>query len=271
MSSDIRLPFLPLYVKDFLLSKQVRTMSVEQVGAYILLLCEQWDSAECLLPDDPHILAGLSRLADRWEAVKEGVLACFTKSKKFPHKMFNKKLREIWIQQKKVYEAKQRGGKSSGKSRRTGSNTLSRVFEESLKSPRRLREHTDTETDTDRKKKENPSFGRGKEKANERTVSARTRKTGTRLSPAWVLPDEWNAWAAAYAPDVAACVEQEADMFRDYWISKSGQQATKLDWAATWRNWWRRASAQRREQRSLRSAGVTRGLATDIWPGEGAG
>ncbi len=28
-----------------------------------------------------------------------------------------------------------------------------------------------------------------------------------------------------------------ADTFRDFWISKSGATAIKLDWQATWRNW----------------------------------
>lgn len=33
--------------------------------------------------------------------------------------------------------------------------------------------------------------------------------------------------------------EREYPAFRDYWISKSGKDATKLDWLATWRNWLR--------------------------------
>lgn len=33
----------------------------------------------------------------------------------------------------------------------------------------------------------------------------------------------------------------EADKFRDYWKSKVGRDASKLDWNATWRNWCRNA------------------------------
>jgi hypothetical protein len=32
-------------------------------------------------------------------------------------------------------------------------------------------------------------------------------------------------------------INREADKFRDYWIAKSGREACKLDWSATWRNW----------------------------------
>ncbi|MEI2296727.1 hypothetical protein [Ensifer sp. MJa1] len=44
----------------------------------------------------------------------------------------------------------------------------------------------------------------------------------------------------------------EFDKFRDYWIAKSGRNATKLDWAATWRNWMRNAEKPRRAARPQR-------------------
>ncbi|OWZ94546.1 hypothetical protein B9J07_08875 [Sinorhizobium sp. LM21] len=45
----------------------------------------------------------------------------------------------------------------------------------------------------------------------------------------------------------------EFDKFRDYWRAKSGRDATKLDWAATWRNWMRSAGG-----RGLRGGGQAR-------------
>jgi hypothetical protein len=33
----------------------------------------------------------------------------------------------------------------------------------------------------------------------------------------------------------------ELDRFRDFWTAKSGKDATKADWLATWRNWVRKA------------------------------
>lgn len=36
-------------------------------------------------------------------------------------------------------------------------------------------------------------------------------------------------------------IDNEAAIFRDYWVGKTGQGATKRDWLATWRNWLRRA------------------------------
>ena len=71
---------------------------------------------------------------------------------------------------------------------------------------------------------------------------------GSRLAADWALPRSWGEWAVSeftgWKPDE---VRTEAAKFRDYWCSKSGKDATKLDWEATWRNWCRTAN-QRRPQ-----------------------
>jgi len=43
----------------------------------------------------------------------------------------------------------------------------------------------------------------------------------------------------------AGHTEFEAEKFRDYWCGKSGKDATKTDWPATWRNWVRNAGPMR--------------------------
>ena len=50
---------------------------------------------------------------------------------------------------------------------------------------------------------------------------------------------------------------EEAPRFRDYWIAQPGAKGVKLDWAATWRNWCRRAhdDEQRRIARTPNRAG----------------
>jgi hypothetical protein len=69
-------------------------------------------------------------------------------------------------------------------------------------------------------------------------------KRGSRLPQDWVLPKAWGDWAlvefGSWTPDV---VRIEADKFRDFWHSKSGKDAAKMDWHATWRNWCRNAKA----------------------------
>ena len=54
----------------------------------------------------------------------------------------------------------------------------------------------------------------------------------------WTLPSNFETWALEEGWP-ADRVALEADKFHDYWISASGQKATKRNWLATWRNWMR--------------------------------
>lgn len=64
---------------------------------------------------------------------------------------------------------------------------------------------------------------------------------GTRLPEDWALPSQWGQWAVGegWEPDQ---IRSEADKFRDYWVSVSGQKGVKRDWLATWRNWMRNSN-----------------------------
>ena len=69
---------------------------------------------------------------------------------------------------------------------------------------------------------------------------------GTRLPADWVLRKAWGAWAMAEYPQwTPEKVRREGASFRDYWAAKSGRDAAKLDWEATWRTWCRSDLAHR--------------------------
>lgn len=64
-----------------------------------------------------------------------------------------------------------------------------------------------------------------------------------RLPPNLELPAEWIADAKKIKPDWPHDKPAQVfEAFRDYWSAKSGKDATKTDWRATWRNWCRRES-----------------------------
>lgn len=77
----------------------------------------------------------------------------------------------------------------------------------------------------------------------------------SRLPADWSLPADWAAWAVAETPVVN--VQLEAAKFKDYWLAKSGQDATKNSWEATWRNWCRRVQ-ERAGQQGNRPIPMTR-------------
>lgn len=80
-------------------------------------------------------------------------------------------------------------------------------------------------------------------------------KQGTVLPDDWLLPDEW----AEDARDIAFKAKQplsdheipnEADKFRDYWHGRPGAAGRKLEWRATWRNWFRNYLERRPKPRN---------------------
>jgi hypothetical protein len=85
----------------------------------------------------------------------------------------------------------------------------------------------------------------------------------SRLPTDWQPSDEDMNFCKAERPDLD--VGDVAAQFRDYWIAKSGRDATKKDWPATWRNWVRRQQAPRappsrpsyHDERAATIAGLT--------------
>ncbi|AXE97740.1 hypothetical protein [Paraburkholderia hospita] len=111
-------------------------------------------------------------------------------------------------------------------------------------------ESRDFTTDKNRGDKKNNIFA---SQTDERSAAR-----AERLPENWELPDKYGEWALSetkrFAGErndwaggtwTAEHVRFEADKFRDYWHGKSGRDACKRDWAATWRNWVRNAGPMR--------------------------
>lgn len=72
-----------------------------------------------------------------------------------------------------------------------------------------------------------------KEKDTSEEVSKKRR--GSRLPSLFPLTAEMERYARERRPDLDPLTEHEK--FCNFWWSKTGHDATKLDWPATWRNW----------------------------------
>jgi len=88
------------------------------------------------------------------------------------------------------------------------------------------------DTETGRKLKET---GRG------RAAASSGSGRGSRLPADWAPSEADQAFCRKQRPDLDPQVV--AATFRDHWASKTGKDATKQDWPATWRNWVRRERA----------------------------
>jgi replicative superfamily II helicase len=74
---------------------------------------------------------------------------------------------------------------------------------------------------------------REEERREEKSRDAR--KRATRLPEDWKAEQALLEWARSQRPDLDPSEEQEK--FRDYYLSLSGHNGTKLDWTRTFRNW----------------------------------
>ena len=88
------------------------------------------------------------------------------------------------------------------------------------------------------------------ERETEGEAKQKTQSRGTRLPADWVPSEAQIAYCRTERPDLRP--EWVAANFRDFWISKAGSTAVKLDWDATWRNWVRKE----REQPSPKNFGT---------------
>ncbi len=58
-----------------------------------------------------------------------------------------------------------------------------------------------------------------------------------RLPHDWTPPDDWIEWASDTRRWEPVAAREEAEIFANYWQSKAGKDACKLDWRKTWQNW----------------------------------
>jgi hypothetical protein len=90
----------------------------------------------------------------------------------------------------------------------------------------------------------------------QKTSSSAPRKRGSRIPDDFTVTADMVAWAREHAPNVDG--RRATDSFIDYWRGRTGRDATKADWPATWRNWMRRE-----QERTERSRPQSKANATD--------
>jgi hypothetical protein len=86
---------------------------------------------------------------------------------------------------------------------------------------------------------------------------------GSRLSQDWVIPEEYIKFCQTERPELDA--ELIGNTFKDFWISKSGSDATKLDWFATWRNWVRNQRVTSNVKKPMKGYGFVSDAQFNDW------
>lgn len=144
------LPWFPFWVRDFLTSRTVAAMSMEEVGVYIMLLCQQWEDGP--IPNDPDSIARIIR-ADP-NVVRTTLERCFNVVQ---DRWQNDRLEKVREEQQEKAEKYSRAGRASGRARRN--NKARNDLERRSNDVRTSLEHpsNNTDTDTDKRKETDSS------------------------------------------------------------------------------------------------------------------
>lgn len=207
-------PFMPLYVADYLADTQ--HLTVEQHGAYFLLLMAMWRSGG-RLPSEAAKLARIVRMTpSRWGKIAADVMAFFeVEGGEITQKRLSEELEKASEKNRRRASAGSRGGTAKSlKSKETASSNATAMLYHS------------SEPLSEREEKR-PSVQKRKSDPGRR---------GTRLPPGWA-PSTENRRFARNLGALDSQIDREAQRFVNYWPAKPGAAGLKLDWEATWRNW----------------------------------
>lgn len=213
------------------------------------------------LPNNEAVLSGWSGVAN-WSDVRDIALRGFVESSdgRLYHKSLCEKVCEASERNRKTTKRATTAAQSRWKHKKTLKKTdnaqalpehenhhAQASENECSSNASRARVLTGTGTGTGISKER--SLSASKESADDTLLEIPTkfdRRRGTRLPDDWQLDDQLREMGTAARsehglPDVD--LDLEAAKFRDYWHGKSGRDACKRDWPATWRNWCRKADA----------------------------
>lgn len=217
--------WMPFYIADYLGDTQ--RLTTEQHGAYLLLMLDYWRSGPP--PDDDAVLQQITKLErSAWKKHKPALARMFIVTDgAWHHKRIDRELANA------ATNAERRSikAKAAAEARWGDAPSMPEVCSEDAPSmPEAMLAQC-------------PSPSSSKKYPTGKPVGASQR--ANRLPKDFSVPPDWRAWAVQELGIPRQATDTEAAKFVDYWHAKSGRDATKLDWQATWRNWCRNARQAR--------------------------
>lgn len=210
-------PYFPLYVGDYF--ADTRHLTIEQHGAYLLLLMTMWRH-DGSLPNEEKKLARICSVSvKKFRAIWDEISELFdVTDQKISHK-------RLIIERQKARTLREKRASAGAKG-----------------GAHKSLENNDPPQANAKAKQKQIIPGIKKEKELTKVSSKKKAENrGSRLPEYWQPPPEFVHWPMSHLGWPEHQVRIELDKFKDFWISKTGQSATKRDWYATWRNWCRNA------------------------------
>ena len=224
--------WMPLYVGSYLAN--TTHLTTEQHGAYLLLILAAWKRDGRLPADDCQLASICKMTAPSWRKNRAVLLEFFERDgDAFTHDRVTAEREKA----QQLSETRRQVGKLGGRPRKQPESNEKPIGSANANL---LRSQTETPSPSPISESEHQQIIEPQQ-SDARAAPRRA----TRLKPDWQPRADDLVYAVGEGFDETE-VERMAADFRDYWTSKSGQAATKLDWPATWRRWVRTCADRRR-------------------------
>jgi uncharacterized protein YdaU (DUF1376 family) len=214
------LPYYKRFPRDFL--EGTIGFSLELKGAYTIVLDLIYMRGG-RLPDDPQYIAGqLGCSVRKWNSLRAELVSLGKLN--VENGLISNFRADVLLEETRTFRDKQAENRSHPNKNST------------LKSPKA--DHSEPDTEEVRKTTANAVVPHTPQDPPESKSTGRVRGAarGNRIAPNWAPTITDYAFASSEGM-TREDINREADKFRDYWAAKSGREACKLDWSATWRNW----------------------------------
>lgn len=221
-------PAFQWYPKDYLTSARVQMMTLAEEGAYCRLLNYCWLNGS--IPNDDKAIVRLIGKGATVEMARV-CMEMFQVSPDDPTLLIHDRLEEEKRKQEDNSEIRRQAAQKRWDKRGTSADARGKqVKSHSDANAMQMDMQTNMQNDAFHI---SSSSSTAIEK--ETPIGVSKKKIGTRIPETFELSAEMREYARTRAPNVS--VELEHEKFRNYWKAKAGRDGTKLDWAATWRNW----------------------------------
>jgi uncharacterized protein YdaU (DUF1376 family) len=222
-------------------------LSLVEEAVYFRLVNFYYDS-ELPIPIDYIPVLRKLRMADQKDAAEQILSEFFVKTDKgYTHKRCEKLLKEYRKTSKNNRENGAKGGrpKKDADCKETQdkpSGLFSQTQSKPTDNPNQelITKNYKPVTNNQLKEKYIPPQADEIEKVVVDKPIAEKKSRATRLPEDWKPTREYYDEMINIDEKLKPKFKEIAATFRDYWVAKSGKDATKADWLATWRNWVRR-------------------------------
>lgn len=215
-------PAMPMYWDAYL--ADTTHLTTEEHGAYLLLLAAMWRRNGSVPDCDKDNARILGMTPAKWRKIKARLMDTISGFSAKDGVITQEKLQKTWESTQEKIDKNRANGAKGGRPKSRENKDLGKANGSVSVNQTESIPEPNPEPEVKREAKASPK---------------KPDSRGSRLSEDWALPKAWGEWAVDEGMDDLS-VRREAERFRDYWVSVSGQRGVKANWQATWRNWVRK-------------------------------